>query len=166
VNYKDSSDALEVTKLLFDSGADITQRDENLCMAPVQFAAEMGHLEVVKYLEEKGGKVKEKDMLSATLQCINAGTPKLLQYLVDRDPANMASDEKLIAMSRDGELLKLEAYIKVGANRNAKDGKGRGLLELLGVDAHEYVKNDKKWQKELASVKKLLQVASKKSKAK
>jgi ankyrin repeat protein len=153
--------------MLADGGADLEEQDCSLQREPLEMAADKGHLEVVKFLEGKGAKVSDKKLFRELLvgDKMDAESTNLLQYLVDRNPDYLASQEdKMFKLCAEGDFGTLEAFIKVGANANIKNSEGQSLLDVLGSKPSWGHSNDKQWPKQLQKMKTVLEKAMKKKK--
>lgn len=108
--------------MLAECGADLRVKDEHGEMEPLEIAAGKGHLEVFKFLEGKGASVSDKKVIKWVLQeKMDAGSIDVLQFLVDRNPNYLISQEdKMFKLCAAGDFGQLEALIKVGANARAK----------------------------------------------
>jgi ankyrin repeat protein len=157
---------LEVVKMLADGGADLEEQDCSLQREPLEMAADKGHLEVVKFLEGKGAQVSDEKLFQELMgDKLDAESTGLLQYLVDRNPDYLASQEdKMFKLCAEGYFGRLEALIKVGANANVKNSEGQSLLDVLGSTPSWRNSNDKKWPKQVEKMKTVLEKAMKKKK--
>lgn len=165
VNYKKHEDAYEIIKMLADCGANLSERDYEDQMGALEMAAAKGHLEVFKFLEEKGVKESDEKLLEEMFRAdkMDIESTKLLQYLIDRNPDYLANNEsKLFELSEKGKFSLLEAFIKIGANVHAKNAEGQSLLDVLGKDVRSYMVDEKKWPKQLEKMKSVLEKAMKK----
>lgn len=149
--------------MLADCGADLKVQDLFTHREPLEMAAQMGHLEVVKFLEEKGAKVSDEKLINELLRDeMDTESTKLLQYLVDRNPNCMANNESMLfLLCQNGQFSLLEAFIKVGANVHAKNAEGQSLLEVIGKDVSSDCTKDEKWPKKLEKMKRVLEKAMK-----
>jgi ankyrin repeat protein len=149
--------------MLADCGADLRVQDL-ACREPLEIAAQMGHLRVVKFLEEKGAKVSDEKLINEMLKdkIMDTESTKLLQYLVDRNPNCLANNERMLfLLSKYGHFSLLEAFIKIGANARAKNKEGLSLLDVIGKSASLDCTTDKKWPKKLEKMKRMLEEALK-----
>jgi ankyrin repeat protein len=163
-NYKKHQDAYEIVKMLADGGADLEKPDCNIQRQPLEMAAAMGHLQVVKFLEERGAKVSDKKLFREVMQDkMDAEATGLLQYLVDRNPDYLArKQDQMFKCCVEGDFGKLEALIKVGANVHAKNSEGQSLLEVVGTKPSWENAHVKQWPTRLQKMKTVLEKAMKK----
>jgi ankyrin repeat protein len=150
--------------MLADCGADLRVQDYCARREPLEIAAQMGHLKVVKFLEEKGAKVSDEKLINEMLKdkIMDTESTKLLQYLVDSNPNCLANNERMLfLLSKYGHFSLLEALIKIGANARAKNKEGLSLLDVIGKSASLDCTTDKKWPKKLEKMKRVLEEALK-----
>jgi hypothetical protein len=167
VSYDNHQHAYEITKMLADCEAELEVKQECCCEEwPLEIAASRGHLEVIKFLEEKGANKHmsdEKLIKYALREKMDAESIKLLQYLIDRNPDYLANNEsKLFKLSAQGDFGKLENILKVGANVHAKNAEGQSLLDVVGTKSCRT--GDRDWPKKLEKIKSVLEKAMKKGK--
>lgn len=150
--------------MLADCGANLKVQEINCDEEPLEMAAQMGHLEVIKFLEGKGAKVSDKKLIIKVLnEKMDAESISVLQFLVDRNPDYLARHEgKLFKLCAEGNFGELEALIKVGANARAKNAEGQSLLDVVGTKSAYYRTQDKQWPKQLQKMKSVLEKAMKK----
>jgi hypothetical protein len=162
VSYENHQHAYEITKMLADCDTDLEVRHEYHCeLWPLEMAASRGHLKVVKFLEGKGAKVSDEELIEQALrEEMDTESIKLLQYLVDRDPRYLAKSEtKLFKLSAEGDFGKLENLLKVGANAHARNAKGQSLLDVVGTKSYSYLHDSTDWPEKLEKIKSVLEKA-------
>jgi hypothetical protein len=160
-SYRNHQHAYEIIKMLADCDANLEEKERDSEMGPLEIAASRGHLEVVKFLEGKGVKVSDEELIKDVLrQEMDTESIKLLQYLVDRNPGYLANNErKLFKLSAEGDFGQLENLLKVGANAHAKNAKGQSLLDVVGKKSIHCRTHNLDWPKQLENIKSVLEKA-------
>lgn len=106
-------------------------------MTPLHIAAEMGHIEIVKYLIDKGAdpEIRNRGDNNTPLDlALAAGNLKIVKYLVAAGANPNTTDNQgnslLHIFTKNGDLDMVKKLIKKGAEINSLSNQGRTSLDI------------------------------------
>jgi ankyrin repeat protein len=143
----DNRCSIEVTKYLFESGADINQINEDAeTRIAYDIVAWYDSIEMLKYLEEKGMDINPRDKSIGSFfeSAIASGSVEIIKYLVEKgvdvDQIDEDGDRALHTMGyndwgmEQGHFEIIKCLVDAGADINYPDKNGDTALMLFALE--------------------------------
>ncbi|KIK54371.1 hypothetical protein GYMLUDRAFT_1022735 [Collybiopsis luxurians FD-317 M1] len=132
---------LDMVRLLFEKGAKFELLHQHpLAESVIHAAARLGHLDILKFADEQGTYLMDKDSHGHTPLFYAASSGSLPVFLLengaDINAANQDEDTALHEAARCGHLSVVRYLIGKGADAQAKNAHGRTPLDVSAGGRH------------------------------